>query len=275
MYKLFILINNLDLPIYYLNSNYENMRNKNLLDKNCKTPQFSCRYYFFPAFVSIIFLSGCYQYQYVTIKSDMYQNEKKEYVNENDTLSIKYTFTGENCPITIGIYNKLQDSVYINWGKSSVIIDGRKLSYQTENLTDGKIGAIPPQTYVEKTPFTLTGNFFKLDSRDSIIKVTFPTEEGNNEFIMHSFNEKTSPLYFRSFLTLSLYKDFSSSSFSDNSFWVSGITQTTAAPTSFTYKPSNQFYIQKISGFGKAVGYTTGITLLVLFGYFDPDFLNY
>jgi len=205
----------------------------------------------------------------------MSQNEKKEFIVENDTASIKYTFAGENCPITIGMYNKLKDTIYINWAKSAVIINGKKISYFTDKPSDEQISSIPPQTYVENVRFTLRGNFFKIDSQDSLTKVIFPTEEGNYEMIMHSFNESTSPLYFGSFLVISTYKDFSASTFSDNSFWVSGIAQTTSAPTSFPYKPSNQFYIQKISGFGKTVGYVTGITLLILVGYFDPGFFNY
>ena len=150
------------------------MKWKNLMSINFKTVLVSVKNRLFLVFVSILILPGCYQYQYITLNSNMSQNEKKEFIVENDTASIKYTFAGENCPITIGMYNKLKDTIYINWAKSAVIINGKKISYFTDKPSDEQISSIPPQTYVENVRFTLRGNFFKIDFSISATEIARP-----------------------------------------------------------------------------------------------------
>jgi len=58
----------------------------------------------------------------------LYQNEKKEFVIENDTALLKYTFAGENFPITISIFNKLLQPLYVDLGRSTVIINNFQIN---------------------------------------------------------------------------------------------------------------------------------------------------
>ena len=67
----------------------------------------------FYLFLCFLLLSGCSKFQYVYIDSHLQQNEKKEFTTENDTVMIKYSFAGKDFPITLTIFNKLNQPLYI------------------------------------------------------------------------------------------------------------------------------------------------------------------
>ncbi len=52
-----------------------------------------------------------------------------DFVQENDTVRISYRFWGENAPVTITIYNKLDEPLYVDWGRSALIIDDVATTY--------------------------------------------------------------------------------------------------------------------------------------------------
>ena len=79
--------------------------------------------------VFFIVLSGCSRYQYVYINSDLAHDEKKVYYAENDSVKISYKFEGLNCPVSIGIFNKLPVPLYVDWKRSAVIVDSLLISY--------------------------------------------------------------------------------------------------------------------------------------------------
>ena len=70
----------------------------------------------FLLFVLFIFcFSSCTTYQYITLASeDVSQNEKKEFLWENDTTKITYQFSGEGGLMTIAVFNKTDQPVYVN-----------------------------------------------------------------------------------------------------------------------------------------------------------------
>jgi len=208
--------------------------------------------------ICIIILSGCSRYQYISINSNLYQNEKKEFVIENDTALLKYTFAGENFPITISIFNKLQQPIYVDLGRSTVIINNFQINDPFYH--DGQIDFIAPLSYVTLTSNPLKDQFINVNPQDSLEGVPIATILGKN----HSFNEKTTPLYFRSILALTTQEDYTYPAFFDYSFWVSDILQTMTSPASMTYKPSNQFYIREKTGFGKSFGWIVLAALVIV-----------
>lgn len=207
---------------------------------------------------SVITLSGCSRYQYIFISSDLQQNEKKEFVIENDTALLKYSFAGENFPITISIFNKLHQPIYIDLGRSTVIINNFQLN--GPSYSDGQSDFIAPLSYVTLTSNALIDQFINVNPQDSVKSVPVYTNEGKK----YSFNEKTTPLYFRSILALTPNEDYSYPTFFDYSFWVSDILQTMNSPASLTYKPSNQFYIRKQTGVEKFFGWTVLSGLVII-----------
>lgn len=212
----------------------------------------------FLLYISIIILTGCSRYQYISINSNLYQNEQKEFINENDTVMIKYTFAGENLPITISIFNKLLQPLYVDLGRSTVIINN--LQINGTFYRDGQIDFIAPLSYVTLTSNPLKDQFISVNPEDSLTNLTINTVEGK----LRSFNVETTPLYFRSILALTPNEDYSYPTFYDYSFWVSDILQTMNSPASITYKPSNRFYIRKKTGFGKSFGWIVLSALVIL-----------
>jgi len=208
-------------------------------------------------FTSIIILSGCSRYQYISISSDLYQNEKKEFVMENDTVLLKYTFAGKNFPITISIFNKLLRPIYVDLGRSTVIINNFQINGPFYH--DGQFDFIAPRSYVTLTSNPLNDQFININPKDSIKNVPIASDLGEN----YSFNENTTPLYFRNILALTPNEDYSYPTFFDYSFWVSNVLQTMNGPASMTYNPSNQFYIRKKTVFGKSIGWI-GLSALVI-----------
>jgi len=241
------------------------LQKKRLLNKNFFLPYHLVLNLYFLGFIIIIVMTGCSQYQYLTISSDINKNEKNEFINEDDTASIKYTFNGENCPIKIGIYNKLQQPIFVDLGQSCVIVDGKKNAYLNDNIIE-RVTFIPPLSYIDLPVITIKSIFFNLGSMDSLTKSISHNQNGQVDLKTHLFEEKNTPLYFRSYLTLSTHEDFASVRYFDTSFWISGIAQSTYSPSSLGYEPSNQSYLRRTTGFGTIMGCTALVGLLFLIG---------
>jgi len=226
------------------------------------------------------------------------KDENSAFVTENDTVKILYSFIGQNCPVTIQVYNKLPKAIYIDWSKSAVILDGRKISYWVDKselnasssgheyqwtkdfssthseingtiYRDERISFIPPQSFIRVTHINLTSNFFKLNKEDALIDEYWSTTTGSIKLTNHIFDEATSPLSFRSYITLSTKDDFSSEINFDNQFWVESVAKSGYAPDVLINKPSNQFHLRKASVGGKIFGWTAvlaTLTLLAIYG---------
>jgi hypothetical protein len=245
------------------------MKNVNHSLKKCNKALFKKNNLFFITCLCSLLLSGCFKYQYISVNSKLYQNEKKEFVCENDTVLILYTFSGQNFPINFTIYNKLEQPIYIDWVRSTVIMNNEQLNVPFYDY--GQINFVAPRSYITIAKDGLRNRFFDLSPKDSLKKIVIGTSDGSLEGKRRSFNEGTTPIHFRSILALTTHEDFSSPAYIDNSFWISGITQSMANPSKLLYKPSNQFYLQETTGAGKCLGWTAAITILVLLGFAGAD----
>jgi hypothetical protein len=204
-----------------------------------------------------LLLSGCSKLQYVFIDSHLKQNEKKEFITENDTIMIKYSFAGENFPITLTIFNKLNRPLYIDWARSVVVINNLQVNgpFYHENQAN----FIAPLASVIVTSNQLRSEFIKVEPNDPGIKFSFP--DGGPEGIKYTFDEKTTPLFFRNILALTTNEDYSIPTFFDYSFWVSDIIQTSAGSSPMPYLPLNRFYIRKTTAAGNLLGNTALIII--------------
>jgi hypothetical protein len=213
--------------------------------------------------LSFLFVvTGCSKYQYVFVDSHMYRNEKKEFITETDTVMLKYTFSGENFPINLTIYNKLQQPLYIDWGRSVVIINN--IQMDGSFYRDGQVGFIAPLSYVNVASNNLQDHFIPIPQNEM---QTYVTLSGNGTTgKKYSFDEKSTPLFFRNVLALTTNEDYSAPTFFDYSFWVSDVIQAAVGPKSMTYNAPNQFYIQKTTGFGSFMGWTGLIAAIILLG---------
>ena len=193
------------------------------------------------AFIALT--TSCSQYQYITITSDLIQNTQKEFICENDTVLIRYNFTGENFPVTLSIYNKLQKPLYLDWSRTVII-------YNNEEVKDAFSGDestsyIAPQSKITVSSRMLQNHFFELLPTDSSYKTKIITLDGPKKVKTVSFNSHTTPVFFSSIVTLSTQKDNSDAFYFENPFWIADIYQTSTQPSSMIPHTVNQFYINK------------------------------
>jgi hypothetical protein len=241
-----------------------------------------------------VFLMGCMKYQYTTVSSNMISNEQKEFVHENDSLIVKYNFSGNNCPVRISIENKLATPLFVDWKRSALIVNDLSQSYSTDNAVidaygtgitflwgesgssqfinvQGTItksestGFIPPHAKIQSDAVYASDNYKKLKGKKSkTIRVY-----SSDSFTLarhYEFNEANSPARFRSYLTLSTDPNFSSLIIYDDSFWVTEIVQTDLRPKMF-YKDSNEgnkYHTAKLTGIGTGAAFIglSGLALL-------------
>jgi hypothetical protein len=133
--------------------------------------------------LAALLLSACSRYQYAVVDS----NVKKDghLVFENDSVKITYPFSGNNGPATVRIHNKLSTPMYVNWQRSSLIIEGESVSrvpesapfHATGSTTNAfgwastttaisgtlqqqaQHGFIPPDSYIQSQPVYLSNGF--------------------------------------------------------------------------------------------------------------------
>ena len=240
-----------------------------------------------PISVALIFLLGsCSVYQYATIESSqMNKNEKQEFVTENDTLRLTYNFNGVNAPINITVQNKLNTPISIDWQRSALIVNDTAISYvpgtvdidgslhgysyrpyhSSYSAEDGNLHAtahmpeqlafLPPHTLVNKTPMGVTNRIITNVPDSAFHKVRFFMADDIRVQVKHAqFNETTTPLRFRSYLTV-LVGEPAKPVVYEHTFYISDLINSGQGPQNIWF-PSvyrgNQYYVQASTGFGNA-----------------------
>jgi hypothetical protein len=171
----------------------------------------------------------------MTVSSpEVRQNQANEFVVENDSLELSYNFNGQDGPIKMRIRNKLQQPMYIDWKRSALIINDHAVNYSSSKMviegslsitsydftrdlssTWGRVNAtaqlppdlefIPPQTYVTKKLMGVTNQTLEQLPDSIFTKRRIPiTGDGPGYEIIKEafFTARTSPLVFRSYLTV-------------------------------------------------------------------------
>jgi len=206
----------------------------------------------------IIFLSGCTKYQYISVTSNLPQNDNKEFIIENDTVLIRYSFSGENLQVKAILYNKLQQPIYFDVERSAVIINDYQIS--DAFMTDYQPSFIAPLAKVTVASNLLRNQFISTDTL-GLSKNKRNPDAGIPSF---SFNVATTPLFLRCVLAICPNGDYSYPTIFDYSFWVSDIDETVLGPSSVPNRPSNQFYIRHATGVGSTMSLVGLLGLLVV-----------
>ncbi len=196
-------------------------------------------------------------YQVVELEPKNTQTNNDGYpIFENDTVRITYSFWDKNGIMAFQIFNKSNKDLYINWEKSSFIVNSQKFKYWEDKTTissgavylskkkagyfdnfgvglssstivkDEKISFIPPQSYIYKYTYVLhPGNYFPLSPNQKKIYVkkddTQPRSTVRNVYyIQDTFTENNSPMMFRNYLNFSFEESFIQKFSYDNAFYV-------------------------------------------------------
>ena len=138
-------------------------------------------------------LASCSKYQINTVSSTTTKKDLNsgDFIFENDTLAIVYRFNGQNAPLRIQIKNKLNDPLYIDWKRSSLIVKDQAINYMGNkikidgsfesskdllfsnlNYSTGTLDAsatlpeessfIPPHAMIDKVLLNVTDNFLSV-----------------------------------------------------------------------------------------------------------------
>jgi len=193
----------------------------------------------FTCLLSLLFsLNACSSYYYSMLSSDkgiVGVNEYNDFVQENDSVRIIYNFYGEDAPVRITVFNKLDEPMYIDWQRSSLIIGDKAVSYYKEVMpVQGDVESyssstrqygsvssysrgsfigevqmskgiefIPPRSKIEASTLCLGRDFLDDIPYGAFMKRPFVKANGcRTNLKVMKFNVRNSPLYFRSYLTI-------------------------------------------------------------------------
>jgi len=242
-------------------------------------------------------LTSCSKYQISILSSTNTQKDAEtgRFVTENDSVKITYSFFGQNAPINLDVYNKLNKPLYIDWQRSAFITGDKAVSYandqihitgevsgssignSTVQISQGNIDAtaalpksktfIPPHTRVSNTLLQVSDEQYV-----DLPKSTFKKQEINSESIsgtsevqIGEFTGDKSPLSFKSYLTLYTLDDSRQKDLIyQHNFFVSKVIKTGENPQIFEFYQNQRgdfFYTQKATGFGKAA---TGVAIAAM-----------
>lgn len=253
-------------------------------------------------------LTSCSSYYYSVVSSNDSggeRNRQRDFVQETDSVRISYSFNGENAPISISIYNKLNEPLFVDWTRSALIIDEAATSYYDEKAaiqgeTESKnyhwskrwsdshgsfageitlpkgVSFIPPQSKVEKTPLKLANFPFDRIPNEEYRKSEFPTSKAGTVLMRtKEFTIEDTPLSFRSYLTLYTAdkegKPDKLTTF-EREFYISKLIKTgNVPPTEFREEQrlaGDFFYVRTVKGAqaGIVVGTVAAATAVVVAG---------
>ena len=216
--------------------------------------------------ISFLFPS-CYAYQFFTLKNDhLVENNKHEFVLENDTLKITYNFNGKDCPLNLSFFNKTNKPLLIDWKKSAVIVNdtatslysnayeingienGSRYGHSYSGNLSGKVvgqeenSFIPPNASITRSLINLTVQPIGINQFGSEKKVEIPNQVPV-KFQEKEFNKQNTPFQFRSYITFKFQgedKEF----YIDNAFYVKKVKLTKAVPAWSSDNSGNTFYIK-------------------------------
>lgn len=221
------------------------------------------------AAVVLLSLASCTAYHVSTVNSTNITKDEGtgKFVRENDSLKIVYSFSGFNAPVSIRVFNKLDEPLYVDWQRSALIVNDVAESYAGQQVaiagvvntesyrargglwnttfTYGNINAIadlpknvtfiPPHSAISNTPVSLPGNavdyVHQLDPRAQQFSYSSTTNGGTLRVKTVTFDQNDSPLKFKSYLTLYIHNGQSANMIIyQDSFYVSKYTKSLLSP---------------------------------------------
>lgn len=240
-----------------------------------------------PALASC-FLVSCTAYQVMTVSSrEVKQNPANEFIVENDSLELSYNFNGKDGPVKIMIRNKLQQPMYVDWKRSALIINGKAVSYAPNKVpiegaiatsnyswskewssSYGNLSAtaqlpsdaafIPPQTYVTQQLIGITNQALEQLPDSIFSKKNIPSMGDGYETIKQAFfTAESSPLVFKSYITMMIGDSLPKPVIYQHNFYVSELMKMSNSPELLNGdKRGDRFYVvQGAANDSASIGY--------------------
>lgn len=193
------------------------------------------------------------QVVYVAPTNQDIKNINHFYQYENDDVKIVYWFWGEHGIMSFLLWNKTDHPIYIDWKKSAMINNGKRMSYYSsqyasnyktygknyglewldifneyyglysnqkinhETLVKGeRVTFIPPKSYITQAFYNLTANiYFDVNDRN--------TETETINFCKVYVSRSNRDISFRNYLTYSYFENFTTENYVDNEFHINKV----------------------------------------------------
>jgi hypothetical protein len=221
--------------------------------------------------------------QIFSTKATNTQLQDNNWVYENDTVKVTYSFWANKGVMSFAVYNKLDKPIYIDWKNSSFIYNSNKLNYWIDEqksslasyyggyyykgplikpgftLNEGiqtsaattikpeRITFLPPKSNYYRTQFYLLPvAYYKIDPKTADKILVDRVDNPNKKTTVYelNFDNINTPLKFRNFMAFSFSENSQSFFFIDNEFFLTSVKEMNAKQ--FTSKQSNDgtlFYI--------------------------------
>lgn len=204
---------------------------------------------------SILITPSCtatYFYSSLNVEeTDVEKVDNGDFFFENDSVWIAHSFKGEDAPIQITVFNKLDIPLYVDWSKSALILDNipypysKNESYQLEisektgyyskttttsnTISRGKhVSFIPPKTMVTHQTLRLSAKFDEInDNKYQKAKMLSQNQQMMDVKYMN-FEHHNTPLRFGSYITV--YTAPENAQAYRSNFYVTRVIKTKAKP---------------------------------------------
>lgn len=192
----------------------------------------------------IVIFSSCTvsRYQVVHLDSNLPKDQNNEFVFENDSLKVAYSFAGEGGPFQMIIFNDSDNPLYVNWDKSALIVNGMSRSinsFQTGIVVNDfgleippttksdAIELIAPKAFVRREIYFHEGTFLDTHGYNfEVGKRNDPVKGRNVDITHYPMKAEETVLKVRNYLLLSQDEGFSNQTAVDAEFWASSVYDT-------------------------------------------------
>lgn len=197
-------------------------------------------------FVALALLTSCAapRLQVVTLRSHQVAPRENAFVHETDTLRIAYDFFSPNGSVRFIIRNNWTKPLYLDWSKSAFIVGRDRISYWADGMLldpalaslqqgnvrpDERVTFIPPGTEIRQVKFLAKpGDQFRFKptlrpEQDSTQVQNSTGRTITTPLLRYRFEEASSPLIFRNYLTLSTDERFAQEFHLDHEFYASEV----------------------------------------------------
>ena len=227
-----------------------------------------------PVLILLLF-SSCVTYQYFTVDSlQVPKDAQQSFSLENDTMRLTYSFASAGGAMTVTVFNKTSQPLFINWSKSALICNDQSYSLAQGNSSfvassvrtgygvadlagtvnvNPTLEIIPAQTKVSRTPINLnvTLPLLRIAMPDSSQKQQLHLDDGGVlSYWTLATDETHSPLRMKTYLTFVIGPGNGTEFTESHSFYIGKVMQTRYDPNIFKlyHEGGSQFYIMWDNG---------------------------